>query len=142
LTDSQKFSNLAVEVSLDNHSLFAPEDCVLHYEIAGIVLRSAKGFDVNEETLAFGLIKKVRIGADYLVEKHTRAHMRRDYWYPPLTDRSSYETWVGKGAKDFRTRALERIKQLIGEHKPVPLASDISERLDEILVRARKEAGL
>jgi hypothetical protein len=37
---------------------------------------------------------------------------------------------------------LERAKQLIAEHKPVPLASDISEKLDEILVRARKEAGL
>jgi len=134
--------NLAVEVSLDNHSLFAPEDCVLHNEIAGIVLRSAKGFEVNDETLAFDLIKKVGIGGDYLAEKHTRANMRRDYWYPPLTDRSSYETWVGKGAKDFRARALERAKQLIAEHKPVPLALDISERLDEILVRARKEAGL
>jgi len=131
--------NLAVEVSLDNHSLFAPEDCVLHNEIAGIVMRSAKGFDVNDETLAFDLIKKVGIGGDYLVEKHTRANMRRDHWYPPLTDRTSYETWIGKGAKDFRTRALERAKQLINEHKPVPLASDISRRLDEILTEAKKE---
>jgi trimethylamine--corrinoid protein Co-methyltransferase len=106
------------------------------------VLRSAKGFEVNDETLAFDLIKKVGIGGDYLAEKHTRANMRRDFWYPPLTDRSSYETWVGKGAKDFRARALERARRLIAEHKPVPLASDISERLDEILVRARKEAGL
>jgi len=106
------------------------------------VLRSAKGFEVNEETLAFDLINKVETGGDYLVEKHTRAHLRRDYWYPPLTDRSPYETWVGKGAKDFRACALERARQLIGEHKPVPLASDISERLDEILVGARKEAGL
>jgi hypothetical protein len=31
---------------------------------------------------------------------------------------------------------------LIATHKPVPLASDISKGLDEILVRARKEAGL
>ena len=68
--------------------------------------------------------------------------MRRDHWYPPLTDRAWYETWVGKGAKDFRARALERAKQSIREHEPVPLAADISKGLDYILVRARKEAGL
>ncbi len=133
--------NLAVEVSLDNHSLFAAEDCILHNEIAGIVLRSGRGFEVNEETLAFDLIKKVGIGGDYLAEKHTRANMRRDFWYPPLTDRLSYETWVGRGAKDFRTRALERAKQLVAGHKSAPLASDISKKLDEILIRAKKEIG-
>lgn len=133
--------NLAVEVSLDNHSLFAPEDLLLHNEIAGVVLRTGKAFEVNDETLAFDLIKKVGIGGDYLAEKHTRMNMKRDYWYPPLTDRTSYETWLTKGAKDFKTRALERAKHLLAEYKPEPLAPDVSKELDEILGRAKKETG-
>lgn len=133
--------NLAVETSLDNHSLFAPEDLLLHNEIVGVVLRTGKAFEVNDETLAFDLIKKVGIGGDYLAEKHTRMNMKRDYWYPPLTDRTSYETWLTKGAKDFKTRALERAKHLLAEYKPEPLSPDISKKLDEILERAKKETG-
>jgi trimethylamine--corrinoid protein Co-methyltransferase len=134
--------NLAVEVSLDNHSLFAPEDLILHNEIAGIVLRTDRAFEVNEETLAFDLIKKVGIGGDYLAERHTRTNMRRDYWYPPLTDRASYETWVTKGAKDFKTRALERARKILADYKPEPLAPDVSRRLDEILEKVKKEADV
>ncbi len=106
-----------------------------------MVLRTGKAFEVNDETLAFDLIKKVGIGGDYLAEKHTRMNMKRDYWYPPLTDRTSYETWLTKGAKDFKTRALERAKHLLAEYKPEPLAPDVSKELDEILGRAKKETG-
>lgn len=58
---------------------------------------------LNEETLVLDLIKKVGIGRDYLAEKHANKNVRRDLWYPPTTDRASYETWVVRGAKDFRT---------------------------------------
>jgi trimethylamine--corrinoid protein Co-methyltransferase len=129
----------AVECSLENHGLYAAEDLILQNEISGIVQRTGHAFEVNEETLAFDLIKKVGIGGEYLAEKHTRTNMRTDYWYPPLTDRTSYENWATKGAKDFRTRANERAKQMLTEHHPPPLDTNISKRLDEILDRAKKE---
>lgn len=131
----------AVECSLENHGLYAAEDLILQNEISGIVLRTGRAFEVNEETLAFDLIKKVDIGGDYLVQKHTRANMRRDYWYPPMTDRTSYETWLSKGAKDFRTRANERAKQILADYSPAPLEADVSKKLDQILEKAKKEAG-
>lgn len=129
----------AVECSLENHGLYAAEDLILQNEISGIVQRTGRAFEVNDETLAFDLIKKVGIGGDYLSEKHTRTNMRRDYWYPSLTDRLSYETWVTKGAKDFRTRANEKAKQLLTEYQPRPLDASIRKELDQILESAKKE---
>ena len=131
----------AVECSLDNHGLFAAEDLILQNEISGIVLRTGHAFDINEETLAFDLIKKVGVGGEYIGEKHTRMNMRRDYWYPPITDRASYEMWVTKGAKDFRTRANERAKQLLATYQPIPLDKAVARTLDEILAKAKRELG-
>lgn len=131
----------AVECSLENHGLYAAEDLILQNEISGIVQRTGHAFEINEETLAFDLIKKVGIGGEYLAEKHTRTNMRRDYWYPPLTDRTSYESWMTKGAKDFRTRANERAKQMLADYQPAPLDMGISKKLDEILEKAKKELG-
>jgi len=134
-------ADLAVECSLDNHGLFAAEDLVLQNEISGIVMRTGRAFEVNDETLAYDVIKKVGVGGEYLGEKHTRTNMRRDYWYPPLTDRASYETWITKGAKDFRTRAKEKAGQMLASYQPAPLDQTISKKLDQILEKAKKELG-
>lgn len=135
-------NDMAVECSLDNHSLYAAEDLVLQNEISGIVMRTGRAFQVNDETLAFDLIKKVGIGGNFLGEKHTRTHIQTDFWYPLLSDRDSYETWLSKGGKDVRTKAKERAKQLLAEHKPAPLDPDVNSRIDEILEKAKKEVGL
>jgi trimethylamine:corrinoid methyltransferase-like protein len=59
-----------------------------------------------------------------------------------LTDRASYETWVTKGAKDFRTRAKEKASQMLTSYQPAPLDQTISKKLDQILEKAKKELGL
>jgi trimethylamine:corrinoid methyltransferase-like protein len=46
-----------------------------------------------------------------------------------------------KGAKDFRTRANERAKQMLADYQPAPLDMGISKKLDEILEKAKKELG-
>jgi len=133
--------DMAVEVSLDNHSLYGPEDLVLQNEVSEIVMRMSRAFEVNEETLAYDVIKKVGIGGNFIAEKHTRTHAKTDLMYPSLSDRDTYEKWLSNGAKDLRTRAKERAQQLIEHHKATPLSSDIDNKLDLILGRARKEAG-
>jgi trimethylamine--corrinoid protein Co-methyltransferase len=133
--------DMAVEVSLDNHSLYGPEDLVLQNEVSGIVMRMNRAFEVNEETLAYEVIKKVGIGGNFLAEKHTTTHVKTDLMYPPLSDRDMYEKWLSKGAKELRTRAKERAQQLIEQHKPTPLERDVDKKLDLILEKARKETG-
>jgi trimethylamine--corrinoid protein Co-methyltransferase len=135
-------NDMAVEVSLDNHSLFSAEDLVLQNEISGIVMRAGRAFNVDDETLAYDLIKKVGIGGNFLAEKHTRMHIKTDFWYPLLSDRESYETWASKGSKDFKTKAMERAKKLITEHKPPQLDPDVNRKIDEIINKAKKEAKL
>jgi len=135
-------NDLAVECSLDNHSLFACEDLVIQNEISGMVVRFGKNFQVNDETIAFDVIKNVGIGGSFLGEKHTRTHVRTDFWYPPLADRATYDVWLAKGGKELRIKAKERAKQILAEHKPAPLDPDVDRKIDEIIKEAKKEVGL
>jgi len=132
----------AVECSLDNHSLFAGEDLVIQNEISGMAVRIGSTFQVTEETLAFDTIKNVGIGGNFLADKHTRTHIRTDFWYPQLADRNNYDTWLAKGGKELRVKAAERAKKLLAEHKPTSLDKDVDKKIDEILKEAKKEAGL
>jgi len=132
-------NDVAVECSLDNHSLFAPEDLVLQNEISGLVVRFGNYFQVNDETLAFAIIKKVSIGGNFLTEKHTRIHVKTDLWYPPITDRTTYDVWQAKGEKELKIKAKEYAKKILAEHKPPALDSDVDKQINEILKQARKE---
>lgn len=133
--------DVAVEVSLDNHSLYAAEDLVLQNEIAGLVTRVGRSFEVNEDTLALDVIKKVGIGGNFLSEKHTRTHVKTDLHYPQLSDRETYDKWLARGGKDMRTRAKERAEQLLSQHKPTPLDPEVDKKLDMILESAKKEVA-
>lgn len=129
----------AVECSLDNHSLFAPEDIVLQNELSGLVVRFGSYFRVDDDMLAFDVIKKVGIGGNFLAEKHTRMHVRTDLWYPPVADRATYDVWLSKGGKELKIRAKEYAKKILAEHKPSPLDRDVNKKIDAILKQARKE---
>jgi trimethylamine--corrinoid protein Co-methyltransferase len=49
---------------------------VIDNEILGMVMRAVDGIQVNDETLAFELIKEIGPGGAYVSSNHTRRHMR------------------------------------------------------------------
>jgi trimethylamine--corrinoid protein Co-methyltransferase len=91
-----------------------------------------KGFEVNQETIALDLIKKVGIGGSYLSQVHTMKHMR-ETMIPMLWDSDPYDMWVKKGAKDPMEVALEKTDDILKTHKPVPLDAGVSGRLAAIV---------
>ena len=48
--------------------------------------RFCKGNEVNDETLAIDVIKRVGIGGNYLNDMHTAKHFRSEFWIPEITD--------------------------------------------------------
>lgn len=65
---------------------------MLDNEMAGYLRRVLRGLEVDEETLALEVIRSVGIGGNYLDTEHTVRHFRREYWFPKLFDRSSWDT--------------------------------------------------
>ncbi|MCL0092755.1 trimethylamine methyltransferase family protein [Dehalococcoidia bacterium] len=92
------------------------EKYVIDNEILGMVMRAVEGIKVNDDTLAFDLIKQVGPGGNFVAAKHTRRFMRSEHYQPTLSDRDSREGWEAGGGKSALERAAERVKEIIANH--------------------------
>jgi trimethylamine--corrinoid protein Co-methyltransferase len=100
---------------------------VIDDEIIGMVMRAVEGIRVDEETLAFDLLKKVGPGGHFVSARHTRRHMRKEQFLPRLSDRENRDTWVSAGARDTRMRATERVRRVL-EGPAVPTVPEAVRR--------------
>ncbi|MEM4474123.1 MAG: trimethylamine methyltransferase family protein [Candidatus Bathyarchaeia archaeon] len=101
------------------------EMVVILDEVFSMLNRIVRGIDVNEETLAFDVIRDVGPGGHFLSHKHTLKHLPSEHWTPKLIDRKRYEAWKRGDAKDMLTRAREKLKKILEEHEPEPLPDDV-----------------
>ncbi|MEM3735066.1 MAG: trimethylamine methyltransferase family protein [Candidatus Bathyarchaeia archaeon] len=107
------------------------EKLVIDNEICGMALRLAKGVKVEDETIAFDLIKKVGPGGTYLAERHTLEWIRKEQFVPSeIIDRKEWKAWRDAGKKDVVKRAHEIVEKKLKEHVPEPLPKDVQENLD------------
>jgi len=92
------------------------EKYVIDNEILGMAMRAVEGVKVNDDTLAFDLIKAVGPGGNFVTARHTRHFMRSEHYQPSLSDRNSREEWEAKGGKSTWERATEKVNEIIGNH--------------------------
>jgi len=92
------------------------EKYVIDNEILGMVMRAVEGIKVNDDTLAFDLIKEVGPGGNFVTAKHTRRFMRSEHYEPSLSDRDSREDWEANGRKTTWQRAAEKAKEIMSQH--------------------------
>ena len=81
---------------LDGSKTLSYAHLLMEAEVYGIVQKMAGGIEVNDETLALEVIRKVGPNGTYLAEKHTRTHMG-EIWRPGIWDRTSYDAWLAAG---------------------------------------------
>ena len=93
------------------------EKYVVDNEILGMVMRAVEGIKVNDDTLAFDLIKEVGPGGNFVTARHTRHFMRSEHYQPSLSNRDSREEWESKGGKVTWERAAQKVKDIIANHK-------------------------
>jgi len=93
------------------------EKFVIDSEILGMVMRAVDGIKVNDDTLAFDLIKEVGPGGNFVAARHTRRFMRREHYRPTLSDQNTREEWEAKGGKAIWQKAGEKARRLIAEPK-------------------------
>lgn len=114
------------------------EQLVMDDEIAGFLLSAIKGIEVNADTLAVDLIKKVGPKGHFLNQMHTLRHIRTEYWLPELSNRATYETWLRTSKKDILAKTKEKTQRLLKEHKAPELNLNKRENLKEIIERYEK----
>ena len=123
---------------LNGSKILSFQQMIMDCEIYGIIEKIAEGIEVNEETLAVDVIKKVGVGGNFLTEKHTRKHMR-DIWQPTVFDRTPYDAWEKGGKKGAFHKATEKAKWILANHQPTPLEPPVQKELKKIIKAAEKE---
>ncbi len=95
------------------------ETLVMDHDLLGTVQRTVRGIEVTDETLSVAVIEEAVDGpGHYLGHAQTLSLMETEYLYPELGDRRTPDDWEEAGAHDMRTRARERVRELLAAHYP------------------------
>jgi trimethylamine--corrinoid protein Co-methyltransferase len=124
--------------TLDGITVLSEPLLVLDDELCGLILRLARGIEVNDETIALDLIKEVGWQGHYLDQLHTAQHYRREHYLPRLLRRDSREVWEGKGSKTALDLARDRVRDLLAKHEPRHLDPAVEKEMREYVAMVRQ----
>jgi trimethylamine---corrinoid protein Co-methyltransferase len=116
---------------LHGSRIWSYEQMIMDCEIFSIIHKVMQGVQVNDETLALDVIRKVGPEGNFLSQKHTLKHMR-ELFVPKYFDRRPYNIWEEKrdGATDWaHTKAV----QILQSHQPEPLDSTLLTELHNMI---------
>ncbi len=114
---------------------------VLDCEFARMIKHTIQGVPVNDETLAVDPIKEIGPGGDYLMHDHTFKWMKSQS-QPELIDRKMREAWENAGALSAYDKAMVKVRYILENHIPDPLADDVLAKIRAIIVETEKEMGI
>jgi trimethylamine--corrinoid protein Co-methyltransferase len=116
--------------TLDTKMTFSLEQLVIDEAILSVIERCLRGITVDDETLALDLIHESGPGGAFLATDHTRRHFQDELLMLDMIGRESREEWEAAGTPDMRTRAREKARRILAEHRPIPLADGVAAQLD------------
>ena len=120
---------------LGSSMILYPEQLILDHELCLSMHNSFNEFTFDEMDMALDVIKKVGPRGHYLLEKHTRDHIR-DFRYSPLFRQQDERDKL----RSPREMAVEEVKRINAAHHPQPLPGGVQVELDRILQSADREA--
>ena len=113
MADSLMGANLIHDVGYIEFGLtYSAEMLVLCDEIISWIKKFKQPVEVNKETLALNLIKKLGLKGDFLNTDHTLRHYR-EQWEPNIFNRESYSTWKEKGSLNSKDRIKQKIEEIL-----------------------------
>jgi len=116
--------DLMVDLGVSQSFLSASNtQLIIDHEILGFLKYLTKGIEVNPETIAFDLIKKVGPRGNFLEEEHTLRYLKQSgyYWQPEISNRCSRHKWNSRGNPDVVKKAKKRAEEILRFHHPKKL---------------------
>ncbi|MGA6924337.1 MAG: trimethylamine methyltransferase family protein [Desulfosarcina sp.] len=108
------------------------EQLVMGNEIIGMTKRFVAGVTVDAETLARDVIEAVGPGGNFLAQRHTVTHLRRELWQARLFNRQPIAAWQSAGQPTMEDRVREEVRRLVGTHEPQPLDGNVCDELTRL----------
>jgi trimethylamine--corrinoid protein Co-methyltransferase len=101
-------------------------------EIIGYVRRMVRGFAIDTDHLALDVIREVGPQGDFISTDHTFNHFRKEHWQPTLCNRLTLDNWQAAGEKTWADAAIEKTRDILANHRTVPLSGDALSTLDDL----------
>jgi len=108
IVNTGMFSN-AMTVSL--------EQVLIDAEIVSLIRRVIRGIEVNEESIAVDVIKRVGIKGEFLTDPHTIEHFKHELWDTRgrLFQRDKADKWKASGALEAADRAHKTVEEILSK---------------------------
>jgi trimethylamine--corrinoid protein Co-methyltransferase len=114
------------------------EKLVIDNEIIGMVKRAVSGITVNEKTLAFDAIKMVGPGGNFVSNRHTRKHLKKEHFRPQITNRDKRENWVSQGSPAVDAKAHSIVQDVLGQGGATYIDESMSKEIYDQFPEVRK----
>lgn len=99
---------------LETEKSLSPVQLVMDDEVARALMRYERGFAVNDDTLAYDVIRQVETSEqDFLSHEHTIAHFRGELSESPLLRLPTRQEWTGAGCATLAKRAGQYVKDVL-----------------------------
>jgi trimethylamine--corrinoid protein Co-methyltransferase len=126
---------------LESQKALSPVQLVMDDQRVAAFGRLGRGFQVNDGTLAFEVVRQVvEGGGDFLAHEHTLAHFRQELSEARHLVRARRETWEADGGHGFAQRAAEHVRTVLRAPAPAPLTDQ--QRQDMLALERRQLARL
>jgi trimethylamine--corrinoid protein Co-methyltransferase len=113
---------------LDSLMTVAYEQFVIDNDINGMATRVLEGITVNDETLAYDVIRDVGPGGLFLTQEHTRRFARsREFYVPSSLNRRPSQD--GEAEMDLRQHARCVARRLLDQERAPLIPSDVDEEI-------------
>jgi len=108
------------------------ESLFIDNEALGMILRTARGIEITDDTLSLDVIKDCAIDpGHFLGNSQTIQYMESEYLYPTLMDRTATNVWEQDGSRDVLERSREAVTSVLATHYPVCIDSAANQRIRE-----------
>ncbi|UMZ75471.1 trimethylamine methyltransferase family protein [Natranaerofaba carboxydovora] len=103
--------------SLQFYNAMSYEKFIFDEDLCGTMKYIKKGLNIDEEKLAFDVIKEVGCCGEFLSNIHTFNHFREEFHFPKVSDRHTYSKWVDMGSNESLEVAKRMLKERLEENR-------------------------
>ena len=107
--------------NIETSKTISPEIAVIDNELIGNCKRFSDRFKVDEEHLAFDLIKEVAFNGSFLESAHTLEHFQEEIRYSDLLNRTNRSQWEKNGSCLIEEKAEKVVNDILSKEPDIYL---------------------
>jgi trimethylamine---corrinoid protein Co-methyltransferase len=118
--------------NIETSKTISPEVAVIDNELAGNCLRFSAGLTVDEEHLAFDVIREAAFQGSFLETTHTLEHFTEEIRYSSLPNRTNRAQWEKNGSRSIEEKAEEVVHSILSKKPDIYLSGTQITKLEAI----------